>query len=132
MGGAAVLDKETGLTWEQSPDTTNGHNWEPARVHCNNRTVGGRFGWRLPSMHELASLLDPNNPTGNPDLPPSHPFSSSLPSTVYWTATEVVDSTTTPTEAWNVDFKNSDVGTRPKDNAFIVWCVRGGGPLSEY
>ncbi len=33
MGGAAVLDKNTGLVWEQSPQTT-AHTWSAVRVQC--------------------------------------------------------------------------------------------------
>src|SRR5713101_5028569 len=60
FSSAAVLDRETGLVWEQSPATTT-HTWSAARSQCADRTVGGRKGWRLPSVHELASLVDPNN-----------------------------------------------------------------------
>ena len=37
-------------------------------------TVGGTKGWRLPSVAELASLVDPAN--SNPALPTGHPFSN--------------------------------------------------------
>jgi hypothetical protein len=120
MGGAAVLDKETGLVWEQSPLTTR-HNWQVARFQCTSRTVGGRKGWRLPSVHELASLLDPGNPTGNPDLPVGHPFSN-VQSSSYWSATQVDTQF-----AWIVMLRTGDVINDVKANdIFFVWCVRGG------
>src|SRR6188768_4297245 len=59
FGGAAVRDNETGLVWEQSPETKT-VNWMNARFQCTSRKIGGRMGWRLPSVHELASLVDPS------------------------------------------------------------------------
>ncbi len=137
MGGAGVLDKNTGLVWEQSPDTT-GHVWSDkftvpvdARRHCLRRGTGGQMGWRLPSIHELTSLVVPGNPAGGPDLPAGHPFDpAAVQSNLYWSATANVED---PTRAWGVVFTDGGVGTFSKTDDFVgVWCVRGGGPLSEY
>ncbi len=134
MGGAAVLDKQTGLVWEQSPDTTP-HVWESkptppvdARLHCLRRGTGGQMGWRLPSVQELTSLLVPGNPAGGPDLPVGHPFSN-IQSSLYWTATASADN---PMNAWEVLFNIGFVRSSDKTNGDFVWCVRSGGPLSEY
>jgi hypothetical protein len=51
FGGAAVRDNETGLVWEQSPETKT-VNWLGARFQCTSRKIGGRMGWRLPSYHQ--------------------------------------------------------------------------------
>jgi hypothetical protein len=119
----AVRDNETGLVWEQSVD--NGQrSWDNARSGCNLRTKGGRKGWRLPAVHELATLQDPNNPFGQPDLPPGHPFTGVLP-TFYWTATTDAND---PTKAWWVSFDDAgstNPATGPKTDGFRMWCVRG-------
>ena len=125
MGGAAVLDRETGLVWEQSPQTTT-HQWSDARLECMSRTVSGRKGWRLPSVNELTSLLDMTNT--DPALPTGHPFSNVLPSH-YWSATTGAE---IPTLAWDTHFGNGQVTRNTKSSYVFVWCVRGGGILAEY
>ena len=42
-GRRAVLDRETGLVWEQSPQTTN-HTWLDARFQCANKNIGDEKG----------------------------------------------------------------------------------------
>ena len=137
FGGAAVFDKETGLVWEKSPGDTDGDGdvdtnddltWANARSHCANKNVGGRKGWRLPSFAELASLVDPNNPDGNPDLPPGHPFVN-VQSSLYWSATTVADDTAF---AWDVRFSNGNVSTFNKTFTRFVWCVRAGMNADAY
>ena len=125
MGGAAVLDRETGLVWEQSPQSTT-FQWSDARVACTSRTVYGRKGWRLPSVNELASLLDTTQT--NPALPIGHPFANILPSR-YWLATTNADQHTL---AWEGHLGNGEITRNVKASYLFAWCVRGGGLLSEY
>ena len=122
FGGAAVLDKETGLVWEQSPSIPKVTGWTDALAHCYRREVGGGKGWRLATIEELASLVDPNNPTGDPDLPPGHPFSN-VQSSSYWSATTVASDAS---GAWIVGFGNGVVNGDGKRVSLHVWCLRGG------
>ena len=127
FANAAVRDNETGLVWEQSPQTTIAI-WNFARLGCINKTVGNRKGWRLPSMPELASLIDPSVAEPGPTLPPGHPFTNVL-SSNYWSATTVAD----VGNAWSVGFDNGVVQTDGKGSAFNgVWCVRGGMNADQY
>jgi hypothetical protein len=123
----AVLDRETGLVWEQSPFNTI-RSWDSARFQCISRKTGGRRGWRLPTVHELASLLDPNNPDGNPDLPPGHPFGP-VQASKYWSATT---SAADANFAWVVDFYSGFATTSNKADILFVWCVRGGMNADVY
>ncbi len=121
FGGAAVFDKETGPVWEQSPSTTI-RTWFNALLDCYNKNVGGRKGWRLPTIEELASLVDPNNPGGNPDLPPDNPFDN-VQSSDYWSATTIAGDASF---AWVVLFNFDFVTNVDKTFSRFVWCVRGG------
>jgi len=118
---AAVLDKETGLVWEQSPDT-NTRTWFNALSHCYTRLVGGRKGWRLPTIEELASLVDPTQVS--PALPAGHPFTNVV-EVSFWSATTLADN---PSRAWLqilvFGFLTDDFKTI--SDSYRVWCVRGG------
>lgn len=122
MSDAAVLDKETGLVWERTP-VTNTTNWTAARSQCFKREVANRFGWRLPTVEELLTLVDNGN--SSPSLPTDHPFSS-FQSARYWTATSV---DWVADYAWTVNFDNGGTNQDDKDDSYHCWCVRGGyGP----
>ena len=125
FAGAAVLDEETGLVWEQSPYTST-LDWYDALAHCYQREVGGRKGLRVPTIEELVSLVrTTDNDLGTLDLPSGHPFSN-VQLAGYWSATTVAD---IQANAWLVTF--NDGAVRPEveksaPNNIYVWCVRGG------
>jgi hypothetical protein len=119
FGNAAVLDKETQLVWEQSPSLST-HTWFNARAACLNASVGGRKGWRLPTVHELASLIDPTQ--SNPALPVGHPFSN-VQAFNYWSLSTVVDNAGL---AWDQDLASGSNFQNGKVANFNYWCVRGG------
>ena len=126
---AAVLDKETGLVWERSPATTT-HTWSEARFQCTARETGNRKGWRLPSIHELASLVHPSVASPGPTLVAGHPFTDvQLVGFGYWSATTTAD---LPTGAWFVEFTNGNVNIASKTFGSHVWCVRGGMQADAY
>src|SRR2546422_173044 len=127
MGGEAVRDNETGLVWEKEPSPTL-QLWPNARGFCATKTVGGRKGWRLSSIEELASLIDPSVPSPGPMLPPGHPFVN-VQQDAYWAATTDANIST---NAWGGDFNNGSVNAFIKTFTLLVWCVRGDGPLSQY
>lgn len=134
----AVLDRETQLVWERSPQSTI-HPWDlfagfpgTAVAQCFNRTTGGRKAWRLPSVHELASLIDPDVSSPGPTLPLGHPFTnvqSDVLSNGYWSATTNAHFTT---NAWFVNFGNGLVRSNGKSTHYSVWCVRGGMNADQY
>ena len=126
FGDAAVRDEETGLVWENTLETTE-LSWTDARAACVDKDVGGRKGWRLPSIFELASLVDSSMRTGS-TLPLGHPFTNVL-SDVYWSATTMAGN---PNSAWLVFFDTGKVTNGFKTITFHVWCVRGGTSADQY
>ena len=118
---AAVLDRETGLVWQQSPG---GQHVQHDDQHfsifdCQSTAFNGRYGWRLPTVEELATLADPNNSS---NLFAGAPFVIGS-ATQFWTAS-------TPTGFAGFGYA-VDFGTTPApqftDPATILsfWCVRG-------
>jgi hypothetical protein len=92
------------------------------------RTTGNLMGWRLPSMPELASLVDPSAAFGELHLPPGHPFTN-VQANNYWTATTFAD---LPAQAWAVQFSFGGVQSTAKFGPLQVWCVRGGMNADQY
>jgi Protein of unknown function (DUF1566) len=121
MSSAAVLDRETGLVWERVPGSGT-FPWLDAQASCNVKSVGNRKGWRLPTVQELASLVDPSIPFPGPTLPPGNPFQN-WQSNVYWSSTTLASDSS---QAWFVLFSNGVVYHDFKDILRLVWCVRGG------
>jgi hypothetical protein len=140
-GNAAVLDAETGLVWEKEPSssfltwydaigvrpTTSYITYDGNLGACRNKNIGNRLGWRLPSVEELSSLIDP---TQNPALPIGNPFQGiTRPSANFWTATtsEIYDRL-----AYNVKFYKDPIFpfvfpiTKSDTELIRAWCVRGG------
>lgn len=121
MNGDAVLDKETGLVWEKSPSFEL-FSWGLAHNHCNTLAKGNRMGWRLPTLQELSSLVDPS--VAPPILPAGHPFPSDI-SGQFWSASSSV---LYPTSAWVINFSlYNPQGLLDKLNPNVpAWCVRSG------
>lgn len=134
----AYCDRQTGAVWEARPEfDEEGITWVEATGFCLNRVVGpdGHKGWRLPSIFELASLIDENSSTCDPPvgpnsicLPDDHPFDN-VDSSGYWSATGHAED---PLVAYGVNWKNRVVGLALKTNQLQAWCVRGAMPVDLY
>ena len=136
FANAAVLDRETGLVWEQSPSAA-ANDFRFAIYHCAFATIGGRGGWRMPTFHEMQSLLD------NQALPAGHPFANIQVSVAptfrfYWTATNdpgTPDGSTVFGVAFDTNFGAAPVTSASKSSASgfpaATWCVRGGAGVNS-
>ncbi len=124
-----VRDNVTGLIWEVKTDDgsihdrDNQYNWYDAKdvfiAQLNAQRFGGFSDWRMPTLKELAGIVDYGryNPAINIDYFPytklSHYWSSST--YAYYTGS-----------AWHVYFSSGDGGTYLKSNDYYVRAVRGG------
>jgi hypothetical protein len=123
----AVLDRNTGLVWQKQPQLLP-RRWNPHRNLCINANIGGAKGWRLPSIPELATLVDPANSA--PALPTGSPFVIDLGSPFFWSATL---SASDPEVAWVVNFNTGDVVTADVTTFTLhARCVRGAMNASQY
>ena len=122
MGGAAVLDKETGLVWARDANiAAASKTWLDAMIYCRNLSIADRKGWRLPTVEELASLLDMSQSVA-PYLPTGHPFIN-VQSSTYWSSTAYEGGSA---NAWTVRMGSASVNVGSKLVNYHVWPVRGG------
>jgi hypothetical protein len=123
-----VFDKETGLIWPRDANKIGQYNWLDANTLCRHFELGNRSGWRLPTVEELSSLIDPGQ--SNLALPAGHPFGNiQYGSGVnpYWTSTNYENPSGA---AWFVNFWRGAgpqlVDEANKSTLGHVWPVRSG------
>ena len=103
--------------------------WTDARFLCVEKNVGGTRGWRLPSVVELMSLIDPSLINTSSGIPPIVPgVFTGVQSATYWSATANADLPGS-TSRLLLNFNDGTVSPLGKGNAANCWCVRG--PMSE-
>lgn len=109
----SVTDARTGLVWQRSTSATK-QTWTDASSYCQARGTG----WRLPSLKELLTLVDPSQklPAIDTSAFPSTPKSDN-----YWSATPAVNAS--PFVAWYVAF-DEGASSMTTNNELWVRCVR--------
>jgi hypothetical protein len=125
MDNAAVLDRETGLVWERSPYQHTFRLIDAANTCRTIKKIGNRYGWRLPSVDQLATLVDASR-SSPPALPAGHPFV--MKTDWYWTASSDSDPDF-PNHVYVVGFGGIGGGVVTENYTVaqrLVWCVRGG------
>ena len=122
----AVLDRNTGLVWQRTPDPAG--NWLPgASYRCLDANTGGQKGWRLPNITELTSLIDPSVTT-EPTLPAGHPFDFGR-QVFFWSGTIVQGFTD---NFWGANFRLGIIDDAEMDYNLSYLCVRGGPKVDAY
>jgi hypothetical protein len=138
-GDGTVTDHETNLMWEQKTDDGTVHDkdnlylWSTGSPYNPDGSAffeflaelngpspfTGRDDWRLPTITELESILDPSEGPPRIDESVFGPTASSD----YWSSTTVAPA---PDGAWGVFFDNGTVGFGSKAFGRRVRAVRGG------
>ncbi len=119
LGGAAWLDKETGLVW--SSGASGNMNWTNAFFHCAMYHIQDRGGWHLPTVEQLQSLMGGREnlmPAGHPFYLPLGPYTGT-----FWTMNT---NSSDPTQAWASTLNGGLTSHSKADTIAYVWCVRGG------
>ncbi len=126
VNGEIVRDSaNAGRLWQRAVDGT--LRTQPASVaYCASIELGGRTGWRVPTVQELATLkLRPEGLAGKDSCYPSidHAAFPDTPSAEFWTST-VRDSG----DGLETGFDDGRTHPAPLDSAFHVRCVHDGAP----
>lgn len=93
-----VIDKNTGLMWMQ--DEPGEMSLIDALNYCHELELAGHYDWRLPSMKEIATLIDLSCPNGNWYNKEIFPGIKTKPLGFYWSST-----TFEATFGWGVNFQ---------------------------
>lgn len=120
-GNGEVKDNYTGLTWQQGhASATATLTWNQADAYCKALALNAQ-SWRLPSLNELASIVD-DVPTG--DVSPAidrTAFPVTSPDLQYWSASPYGTSTA---ERWTLNFEDGFTAHRPLATLGSARCVR--------
>lgn len=116
-GDGTVRDDVTGLVWQQTHDDVY-RRWEDALAYCEDLDLADQTDWRLPEVHELATIIDYG--THSPSIDTAY-FPYTFP-TNYWTATRYADLSYF---SWRIAFNAGAVGTASQGDQYYARCVRG-------
>jgi hypothetical protein len=114
-------DPATGLTWAKK-DNGSDATWSQANEYCRNLRLGGRSGWRVPTVDELWGIFDQTK-AGQQGLHPKGGIRVSWPGV--WSSTQGNNSE----EKWAFSFYNGSRGSSKlgPSNINRALCVRGSG-----
>ena len=100
-----VIDHTTGLMWHQSGSFKN-MSWKRAKkwvIKLNEKSYAGFSDWRLPTLEEAVSLLEPIEKNGNQFIDPVFARTQSS----IWTCDSNVSSASLKLDrAWSVNFNH--------------------------
>ncbi len=126
-----VTDPMHNLIWQNNYSDNKGYanngaipdlDQKSALKYCEDINLAGFTDWRLPTMRELASLVDYSIARPKPTIDPMF-ITTTRKGGMYWIDTTYVPNTT---KAWFVRFGANGANRRPKSDTYSVRCVRNG------
>lgn len=116
--GTLVVDQATGLTWQQT-GSSQAMSWSDTKTYIaqlNQENYAGHSDWRVPSVEELASLLEFEKNDQNSYINPIFDATKST----CWTSDTVAQAQ----EAWAVAFHSGHVYNDGIEEAHYIRAVR--------
>jgi hypothetical protein len=121
-----VLDTKIGLLWQKEDDGEK-RDYRQALAYCQNLSLAGLAGWRLPTLNELKEIITPGrSPAIDPQIFPNAKADR------YWTSTLYPGANNT---VYTIDFYSGEEITYCIEYRYYVRAVRvslGIGHESEY
>jgi hypothetical protein len=124
-GDGTVTDNVTRLVWQQATAPTT-YTWSETPAYCRSLCLGGHADWRVPSIVELATIVDFGkiDPAIDTKL-----FHDTRTSPHYWSSTRwahYTDDTWAggPEMGWGISFSNGFTTTVVQSELGNVRCVR--------
>ena len=117
LAPATVTDRQTGLVWQRNFSSQQSQTRDAAQLTCQGLTLGGVGGFRLPSVLELLSILDPRATTLS-----SAQFTGPASYAALWTANDQAVSAGTGLWQMQLTAERLVTVTASATGAFI--CVR--------
>lgn len=117
-GDATFTDLMTGLVWMEQPKQI-ALPYDEAVAYCSSLDVGGKTGWRLPTLREWEQLVDKKHQ--NPALPPGNPFENVITHVGYWSKSRHKFG---PKYVYQMSLWYGKPNYLKKDANAIVWPVR--------
>jgi Protein of unknown function (DUF1566) len=118
-GDGTVTDNVTGLMWQQSVESVT-YTQPDALAYCAGLSLAGYTDWRLPTVIEVISIVDPgaSSPALNTKYFPAVAFWENA---GFWTSTLNAGM---PGSAWDVAFSDGETSYQPVGSGFVARCVR--------
>lgn len=121
-GDVVTLDRATGLMWAKDGNGAGCNNgaadtWNNVIDYCEALSFAGFTDWRVPNVHELASIID--HSIVSPCVLSTY-FSNTVLST-YWSSSTRINITT---QAWTAEFVTGYISTNIKTNNHYLRAVR--------